>query len=87
MILDDKTLESLNFKPQDINDLDTVLRGAVIVGCEPCGDPLTDGLTLYFRGAAGGLTALFIGSNETQPGDDLPPLDVAMATIQNGESA
>lgn len=71
--------DRLKWRPVDGRELESCIKGFTIIGSEPLGYPLTDGVTIFLQSPSGALFALDI-ANDLEDENDTP-LVIKMADI------
>ena len=79
----DKEYDSLIYKDIDAEQLDDIIRGAVILGSETIDYPLTDGMILYLKRPAGDVISV-IFDTDADPKGLIPLIVTRVAAIQEG---
>ena len=75
--------DSLIYKAIDAEQLDDLIRGAVILGSETIDYPLTDGMILYLKRPAGDVISVVFDA-DADPKGLIPLIVTRVATIQEG---
>ena len=79
----DKEYESFIYKDIDPEQLDDLVKGAVILGSETIDYPLTDGMILYLKRPAGDVISV-VFDVDADPKGLIPLIITRVATIQEG---
>ena len=73
-------------RPQDTRvdgkELDSLMRGATVLGAEPLSYPDTDGVILYLKGTGEQLTELIIETSKTEALFALDTIDIMKRDIK-----
>lgn len=78
--ISDEVFDNLQWKAVDGKEADSILTGLKVVGAEPVGYPITDGLILYLQDSEGEVIALSTEVNTDTP-DEENPLYIDIARV------
>lgn len=81
----DKEYDSLIYKDVDPEEIDDLIRGAVVLGSETIDYPLTDGMILYLKRPAGDVISVAFDVDADEKGL-ISLIKTRVATIQEGST-